>query len=198
MFAANADDGLIRFEFNTPVHVSLKYSDGKVIEGRYGESLLFTTTDGRRFFLPMSAGEQLAALGVTAGEPITVTKIENRNRGKVTASYKVQRDGVLSVQAPPVSVSPAPAPRPVASATTPGPALVPALPMSGAPGAAPAPAASNLRRYLYENYKVAVDVLVEVQKYAQARELPITFTAEDVRTLAATILIQQGGASWPR
>lgn len=112
MVPATSDDGLIRFEFNVPVHVSLKYADGKVIEGRYGESLLFTTTDGRRFFLPMSAGEQLAALGVVPGEPITVTKVESKVGRKVTASYKVERDGVLAVPA---------APRPMASATMPGP-----------------------------------------------------------------------------
>ncbi|MBX7134033.1 MAG: hypothetical protein K1X67_15275 [Fimbriimonadaceae bacterium] len=187
--SAYGNDGLIRFEFNVPVHVALKYGEGKPIEGRYGESLLFSTVDGRRFFLPMAAGQQLTALGVKPGEPITITKVENRVGRKISASYKVERDGVLAVPAASVT------PRPMATAATPGPAALVAMP---SPAGEPVAAPGNVRRYLYDTYKVAVDVLIEVQKYAHARELPITFGAEDVRSLAATILIQKGGSAWPR
>ena len=53
---------------------------------------------------------------------------------------------------------------------------------------------------MYQHYKAAIDILIEAGKYAQAREFPLEFNAEDVRALAATLLIQskEGGAPWQR
>lgn len=178
------DDGLIRFEFNVPVRVALKYAEGKPIEGRYGESLLFSTTDGRRFFIPAPVGEQITALGIRPGEPISITKVEGKVGRRRIASYEIER---ASGAAP--AAAPSPAPRP-------GPVMMPA-PAAGPASASPS-AEPSIRRYLYDNYKVAVDVLVEVEKYSKARGLAVEFTAEDVRTLAATVLIQKGGSAWPR
>lgn len=177
------DDGLIRFEFNVPVRCALKYAEGKPIEGRYGESLLFSTTDGRRFFVPAAVGEQITALGVRPGEPISITKVESKLGRKRVISYEIERAA---------GAAPSPAP----AAPRPGPVMMPtpAAPPAAAGSAEPA----NIRRYLYDTYKVAVDVLAEVQKYSEARGLPVHFGPEDVRTLAATILIQKGGTAWPR
>ena len=178
--SAYPDEGLIRFEFGTPVHVALKYGEGKLVEGRYGESLLFSTVDGRRFFVPVEVGEQITALGVRAGEAITITKVETRNGRKRGAAYEIGRDTVAA----PVS---APASRPMAAASAPGPVPVP-------------PASGDMRMAMYQHYKAAIDILIEAGKYAQAREFPLEFNAEDVRALAATLLIQskEGGAPWQR
>jgi hypothetical protein len=165
-------DGLIRFEFNTPVEVALKYADGKQVEGRYGDSLLFSCTNGKRFFVPLPVGEQIAALGIQPGEPITILKHEGKNGRKRTAAYEVRR---VSSSAPAVA----------------GPALVPT---PAAAVAAPSPAPQQqptIRRTVYEYYKAAIDILAEAEKYAKARELQVEFNAEDVRALAATLLIQR-------
>jgi hypothetical protein len=42
---------VVEFPPNAPVTVALKYSQGRVISGQYGERVMFTLTDGRVMFL---------------------------------------------------------------------------------------------------------------------------------------------------
>jgi hypothetical protein len=176
------DGGLIRFDWDSPVNVALQFSEGKQVEGRYGDSLLFSCTNGRRFFAPLSVGPQLTALGIQPGEAITITK---RKRGKA-AVYEVGRAGD-------------PIPRPAAA---PAPVRAPA-PRAAAPAPAPAADASaaatqpppTVRRTVYEYYKAAIDILAESEKYAKARGFEVEFNGEDVRALAATLIIQR--KEWP-
>ena len=49
---------VIEFPPNTPVPLALKYNQGKVISGQYGERVMLTTTDNRVAFLdPEVAGQ---------------------------------------------------------------------------------------------------------------------------------------------
>jgi hypothetical protein len=177
-----SDDGLIKFAFNTPVRVALKYGEGKLVEGRYGDQLLFSCTDGRRFFVPPLVGEEIAKLGIRPGEPITITKCEVTEGRKRTAVYQVDRDaGSPAASAPPMA-SPA--------AAAPKPAVAP-VPASAAP-ASPEPL--SLRRVMYDHYRAAIDILVEAEKYGKAKGLALEFNAEDVRALAATLFIERRGS----
>lgn len=49
---------VVEFPPNTPATVALKYGQGKIISGQYGERVMFTLTDGRIMFLaPEVAGQ---------------------------------------------------------------------------------------------------------------------------------------------
>jgi hypothetical protein len=168
---AEPDNGLIKFAFNTPVRVALKYGEGKLVEGRYGDQLLFSCTDGRRFFVPPLVGEEIAKLGIRPGEPITITKCEVTEGRKRTAVYQVDRDASSPSEAP-------------IHASAPKPAV--------APGPAPAsPEQLSLRRVMYDHYRAAIDILVEAERYGKAKGLALEFNAEDVRALAATLFIER-------
>jgi hypothetical protein len=43
-------------------------------------------------------------------------------------------------------------------------------------------------------YKAAIDILLESRGYAQRQGLALEIKCEDVRCLAATLIIQNGGA----
>jgi hypothetical protein len=173
---APEDNGIIKFAFNTPVRVSLKYGEGKLVEGRYGDQMLFSCTDGRRFFVPPPVGKEIAALGVRPGEPITITKCEVTEGRKRSAAYQIDRDTTAS---PPVPSPPAAQPAAAQISSAPAPA---------------SPEAHSLRRLMYDHYRAAIDILVEAEKYGKAKGLALEFNAEDVRALAATLFIERRGS----
>lgn len=173
--STSASDGLIRFGWNEPVEVSLKYATGKLVEGKFGNSMLFSTTDDRRFFVPVEVGDEIGRLGIHPGEPITITKRESRDGARKGAAFEIR---LARPVAPPVA-TPAAAPAPA--------------PTVG--GSAPPP---SLREFVTELYRAAIDILVEAEEYAKDRGFEVEFNAEDIRALAATLLIERRKeATWP-
>ena len=72
---------VLDFPANQPVTVALKYAQGKPVQSQYGERVLFTLVDGRVMFLAPPVAEQIAALGIPAGERFTITKRWNGEKG---------------------------------------------------------------------------------------------------------------------
>ena len=40
-------NGILRFNINTPVEVALRWDDGRRVEGRYGEQVMYRLEDDR-------------------------------------------------------------------------------------------------------------------------------------------------------
>ena len=40
-------NGILQFNTNSPVEVALRWDDGKRVEGRYGEQIMYTLDDQR-------------------------------------------------------------------------------------------------------------------------------------------------------
>jgi hypothetical protein len=45
-------NGILRFNTNSPVEVSLRWDDGKRVEGRYGEQVMYTLEGDRVMYVP--------------------------------------------------------------------------------------------------------------------------------------------------
>src|SRR5271165_4375755 len=73
-------DNILRFEPNIPVQLSLKWTDGKPWDGKFGPQVLFSLTDGRTMFLPPDTAKQIALLGVEPGESFFICKRKNGTR----------------------------------------------------------------------------------------------------------------------
>lgn len=43
---------ILRFETNVPVEVALRFSDGKHVEGRYGDQVMYSLADERIIYVP--------------------------------------------------------------------------------------------------------------------------------------------------
>jgi hypothetical protein len=61
-------NGILRFNTNAPVEVALRWDDGKRVEGRYGEQVMYTLEDDRVMYVPPVVAQQIRELGIRARE----------------------------------------------------------------------------------------------------------------------------------
>lgn len=111
---------VVEFAPNTPVTVALKYGQGKIVSGQYGERVLFTLADNRVMFLDPATAGQIEAAGVNVRENFTITL---RWDGKGPRTWEVARlageqpDGTFHVPVVKESLTtPAVSPKPPMSA----------------------------------------------------------------------------------
>jgi len=201
----------VEFLPNVPVEIALKFATGKPINGQYGERVMFSLVDNRVMFLDLAVALQISTLGVKAGEKFFLKKVwsgrkgepqdwtawlspetelkraqelaratgdeENalRYQGTIDGRLKAQElagergDGTLLVDAPP--------PIPPARSDS----------LDGKP--VPRPVTR-----LEDALCTVVAAVHSATKYAKeiGYQCPL-FTSEDLRTMANTLMIQQGG-----
>ena len=81
----------VQFLTNVPVEVALKWPDGKLINGVYGDRMMYTTVDDKVMFLDCDVAAQINELGVQPGELFFICKA--RGNGKGLSNYwKVWRE----------------------------------------------------------------------------------------------------------
>ena len=114
---------VVEFPPNAPVTVALKYSQGRVISGQYGERVMFTLTDGRVMFLAPEVAGRIESLGINVRESFTITRGPTGQNG-APGNWDIERvageqpNGTLVLQA-----LDTPAAKPPASAATPDGAI---------------------------------------------------------------------------
>jgi hypothetical protein len=122
---------IVEFPPNVPVTVALKYNQGKLVAGQYGERMMFTTTDNRVLFLDPATAGQITALGINVRENFIITqrwdRLQNSPRTwEVARAAGEQPNGTLILPgvagvhptAAAQVVEGAPPPKPPASAGT--------------------------------------------------------------------------------
>src|SRR6202163_678009 len=70
---------ILRFQTNTPTEVALNSPQGTVVEGRYGDRVLFHLTDGRVMYVPPIVARKIEAQGIAPGEPFELCKTQVKN-----------------------------------------------------------------------------------------------------------------------
>src|SRR5215467_7562594 len=110
---------VIEFAPNVPVTVALRYNQGKHVAGQYGDRMMFSTTDGRIFFLDPFVAGKIEAAGINVRESFTITKKWDGVKGS-TMSWEIARvageqpNGTFAVPALPEAAA---TPKPPVSAT---------------------------------------------------------------------------------
>src|SRR5689334_4931698 len=80
----------VQFLSNVPVEVSLKWTDGKLCDGIYGQRVRYVLTDGRVMFLDPDVAAKINLLEVAPGECFWIEKA--RGSGKMARNlWKVWR-----------------------------------------------------------------------------------------------------------
>ena len=82
---------VLRFQANIPEEVALKYDDGKAVEGRYGDQVLYTLTDDRVMYLPPIAAKRISDMRIRKGELFAVCKKEVTRGQKRSIEWEVKR-----------------------------------------------------------------------------------------------------------
>jgi hypothetical protein len=84
-------NGILRFNTNAPVEVALRWDDGKRVEGRYGEQVMYTLDDQRVMYVPPVVAKQIQDLGIRAREAFEICKAELREENKRWIEWRVRR-----------------------------------------------------------------------------------------------------------
>ena len=84
-------NGILRFNTNAPVEVALRWNDGKRVDGRYGEQIMYTLVDDRVMYVPQVVAKQIHELGIRARETFEICKAELRDDNKRWIEWHVKR-----------------------------------------------------------------------------------------------------------
>lgn len=214
---------------NIPECIALKFADGKLSEGRYGDQMFYTLLDGRGWYADMDVAAKINMLELRPREPFYVCKRMSGQRGckPIIDVYR----GEVAPQVRTAAEATGIPPTEVEVPQRPTPPRVPpeAYAGTGAVTPAPAPRAASqppilgtsngsnghgsngngangvnghathngipywdVKTELQHCYDQAVEVLVTARDRAAAQSLPVQFTGEDLRQVAATLFIDAG------
>jgi hypothetical protein len=82
---------ILRFQLNIPIQVALQSSQGIVVEGRYGNRMMFSLVDGRVMYVPPIVATKIEAEGIAAGEPFELCKAQIKNGHGRSVEWALRR-----------------------------------------------------------------------------------------------------------
>jgi hypothetical protein len=200
-------NGILRFNTNTPVELALRWDDGKRVDGRYGEQVMYTLDDDRVMYVPPVVAQRIRELGIRAREAFEICKAELREDNRRWIEWRVRRieeprQPAGSGNAPAAAASvlnkeaqnhrngttdQTSARRTLTFEATADGTLLP-VPVSGAGITAMELAMSG-----------AVEIAQQVESRARMRNYSLQFTSEDIRAIGLTMFIQamrERGVTW--
>jgi hypothetical protein len=177
----------IVFEPNVPVTAMLAYADGLKVQGRFGDQVMYSLTDGRVMYVPPIVRDKLVELGIRQNEPFAICRAERREGNRRFVDWVVQPNG--------------------ASQNAAGHSDTPGSPANGDNGARvrangngngtgngkPASASfssGNAETALRAALTASIDAALAAEQYASAHGLSIRFGSEDLRAMALSLFIQ--------
>src|ERR1051326_651084 len=83
--------GILRFNVNTPVEVALRFDDGRSVEGRYGEQIMYKLDDDRVMYVPPLVAKRIRELGIRPREVFEICKAEVHEENKRWIEWRVKR-----------------------------------------------------------------------------------------------------------
>jgi hypothetical protein len=200
-------NGILRFNTNAPVEIALRWDDGKRVEGRYGEQVMYTLDDDRVMYVPPLVARQIRELGIRAREAFEICKVEMQEQDRRWIEWRVRRleepRHPASSPNSPEAAAPVPSSnaqnhrngnthqtsRPLDLQVAPDGTLLP-VPVTGAGITAMELAMSG-----------AAEVAQRVESRARMRNYSLQFTSEDIRAIGLTMFIQamrERGVTWDR
>ncbi|MGA2373459.1 MAG: hypothetical protein ACLPPV_10435 [Candidatus Korobacteraceae bacterium] len=176
------------FEANVPVTATLAYADGLKVQGRFGDQVMYSLTDGRVMYVPPIVRDKLVELGIRQNEPFAICRAERREGNRRFVDWVVQPDG----SAAPAQNSTAPADIPGSPANGDNGAQVKSNGNgngNGKPQSAPTKS-GTAETALRAALTASIDAALAAEQYASAHGLSIRFGSEDLRAMALSLFIQ--------
>ena len=208
----------VQFQTNIPVEVALAYDGGKQVEGNFGPQVMFSLAQAPNgettMYVPPIVADRLAELNIRRGQLVEICKAEVKNGNRRSIQWKVNRvdpdpawqepTGEPRIPAAPASPKAAKPKEEAAQPPTPeGVQSQSTIPANGN-GAGHIPTNGNghatlngipywdPKTELRRCYNDAIEVLVAARDAAASKGLPVQFTGDDLRQVAATLYIDAG------
>ena len=178
------------FEANVPVTATLAYADGLKVQGRFGDQVMYSLTDGRVMYVPPIVRDKLVELGIRQNESFAICRAERREGNRRFVDWVVQPEGSAAAtqsatansdaHGSPVNGDNGARVRPNGNGNG-----------NGNGKAASAPTKSETaERALRAALTASIDAALEAEQYASAHGLSIRFGSEDLRAMALSLFIQ--------
>jgi hypothetical protein len=86
---------ILPFQVNVPAEITLERPEGTLVQGRYGDRVMFTLADGRIMYVPPFVASKIQADGVAPGDRFQLCKTQVRNgiNGGVIIDHEAPRRG---------------------------------------------------------------------------------------------------------
>ena len=180
---------ILRFNVNVPAEVALRYGEGKRVQGRYGEQVMYTLVDDRVMYVPVCVADRIGELEIRPGQQFEICKAEVRDGNRKWIEWFVRRlqdSSQATLASTAILREPQngrngganPSPKALRLESRSDGALV------------PVPVDSSRVQSMELSMNAAVEIAQRVEQRAALRDQPIHFTSEDVRAIALTMFIQ--------
>jgi hypothetical protein len=213
---------ILRFQPNIPIQVTLQSSQGVIVEGRYGNRMMFSLVDGRVMYVPPIVATKIEAEGIAAGERFELCKAQIKNGHSRSVEWALRRldpEEQLVDVAPDSPASETQLERDLRvsaemanakkvnheSAELPNPAPAPAILTNGngngnGNGAGPVAAQNEQPQprsltKLEHALKTAISAAHNAEKYGSELGYVVRFDADAIKSMAITVLINMSGES---
>ncbi len=198
---------ILRFNTNMPTEVTLRWDEGKQVEGRYGRQIMYTLADDRIMFVPPVVAGRISELGIKQGEPFEICKAEIRQEDRRWIEWQVRR--IAGPQQPSTSGNGSAAAagnldrkaQDHRNGSTNGSSGRGALSYEPTEEGLllPAPVDGWGVTAMELSMHAAAEIAQRVESRAMLRNQVVRFSSEDIRAIGLTLFIQaakEGGARW--
>jgi len=82
---------ILRFPTSVPLEVALASLQGTLVQGRYGDRMMFNLTDGQVMYVPPIVANKIEAEGIGPGEPFELCKSQVKTGQRRSIEWSVRR-----------------------------------------------------------------------------------------------------------
>jgi hypothetical protein len=82
---------IVHFEMNAPVQMALQSPQGTIVQGRYGDRVMFQLADGRVMYVPPIVAGKIESHGIAAGERFELCKARLADGRRRSVEWRVKR-----------------------------------------------------------------------------------------------------------
>jgi len=175
---------VLPFQLNIPAEIILERPEGTLVQGRYGDRVMFTLSDGRVMYVPPFVANKIQSEGVAAGERFELCKTQIRKGNRRSIEWIVRR------------LDPSEAPEtPLAKDLR---ASIEQVASNGNGNVhhdmhSDASPASTTK--LEHALKTAISAAYNAERYGAELGYVVRFDADAIKSMAITVLINMSGAN---
>jgi hypothetical protein len=205
---------ILPFHLNVPTEVILERPEGTLVQGRYGDRVMFSLADGRVMYVPPFVATKIQAEGAVAGERFELCKNQVRKGSRRAIEWIVRRLDPfeeLACTTEPVETSQVANGSESGSGPAPAPAGEPETPLERDlrasiklvaangngngykgphPNTQPAPSTK-----LEHALKTAISAAYNAERFGAELGYVVRFDADAIKSMAITVLINMSGGN---